>query len=132
MTEPREPFETDSAVEGIDLDDARADVRGSADLETGAGETGSAEGSIDTTDQDTATGVADVTPVVESGGRAESWSGRRNRALALEGLLGERKMGYLDTAHHNDSHGFHLLLLHGASSPTGSTLPDLLKAPQPI
>ena len=69
MTDPREPFETDSAVEGIDLDDARADVRGSVDLETGAGEPGSAEGSIDTTDQDTATGVADVTPPVESGGR---------------------------------------------------------------
>ena len=69
MTDPREPFETDSAVEGIDLDDARADVRGSVDLETGAGEAGSAEGSIDTTDQDTATGVSDVTPVVESGAR---------------------------------------------------------------
>ena len=69
MTDPREPFETDSAVEGIDLDDARADVRGSADLETGAGETGSAEGSIDTSDQDTASEVADVTPTVEYGGR---------------------------------------------------------------
>ena len=67
MTDPREPFETDSAVEGIDLDDARADVRGSVDLETGAGETGSAEGSSDTADQDTASGVADVTPVVETG-----------------------------------------------------------------
>ncbi len=67
MTDPREPFETDSAVEGIDLDDARADVRGSVDLETGAGETGSAEGSGDTADQDTASGVADVTPVVETG-----------------------------------------------------------------
>ena len=69
MTDPREPFETDSAIEGIDLDDARSDVRGSVDLETGADEPGSAEGSSDTTDQDTATGVADVTPVVESGGR---------------------------------------------------------------
>ncbi|MGY5884904.1 transcription termination/antitermination protein NusG [Modestobacter lacusdianchii] len=67
MTDPREPFETDSAVEGTDLDDARADVRGSADLETGAGETGSAEGSTDTADQDTDTGVADVVPEVESG-----------------------------------------------------------------
>jgi transcriptional antiterminator NusG len=67
VTDPREPFETDSAVEAIDLDDARADVRGSADLETGAGETGSAEGSSDTADQDTATEVADVTPEVESG-----------------------------------------------------------------
>ena len=37
MTDPREPFDTDSAVEGIDLDDARFDVRGSEDLETGAG-----------------------------------------------------------------------------------------------
>ncbi|WP_369257788.1 transcription termination/antitermination protein NusG [Geodermatophilus amargosae] len=69
MTDPREPFDTDSDVEAIDLDDARMDVRGSVDLETGAGEPGSAEGSSDTTDQDTATGVADVTPVVESGGR---------------------------------------------------------------
>jgi transcriptional antiterminator NusG len=67
VTDPREPFETDSAVEGIDLDDARADVRGSADLETGAGETGSAEGSSDTADQDTATEFADVAPEVESG-----------------------------------------------------------------
>ncbi|GAB3310766.1 transcription termination/antitermination protein NusG [Geodermatophilus aquaeductus] len=69
MTDPREPLDTDSDVPAIDLDDERADVRGSVDLETGAGEPGSAEGSIDTTDQDTATGVADVTPVVESGGR---------------------------------------------------------------
>jgi transcription termination/antitermination protein NusG len=67
VTDPREPFETDSAVEGIDLDDARADVRGSVDLETGAGETGSAEGSSDTADLDTATEVADVTPEIESG-----------------------------------------------------------------
>jgi transcription termination/antitermination protein NusG len=67
VTDPREPFETDSAVEATDLDDARADVRGSVDLETGAGETGSAEGSGDTTDQDTAGEVADVTPEVESG-----------------------------------------------------------------
>jgi transcription termination/antitermination protein NusG len=69
VTDPREPFDTDSDVEAIDLDDARMDVRGSVDLETGAGEPGSAEGSSDTTDQDTATGVADVTPVVENGGR---------------------------------------------------------------
>jgi transcription termination/antitermination protein NusG len=69
VTDPREPLDTDSDVPAIDLDDERADVRGSVDLETGAGEPGSAEGSIDTTDQDTATGVADVTPVVESGGR---------------------------------------------------------------
>ncbi|MCZ2806310.1 transcription termination/antitermination protein NusG [Modestobacter sp. VKM Ac-2983] len=67
MTDPREPFETDSAVEGTDLDDARADVRGSADLETGAGETGSAEGSSDTADQDTSTDAADVVPDVETG-----------------------------------------------------------------
>ncbi|SDC11245.1 transcription antitermination protein nusG [Geodermatophilus telluris] len=69
MTDPREPFDTDSDVETVDLDDQRLDVRGSVDLETGAGEDGAAEGSTDTTDQDTATGVADVTPLVESGGR---------------------------------------------------------------
>ena len=67
MTDPREPFETDSAVEDIDLDDARFDVRGAADVETGAGETGAAEGSVDTADQDALTGVADVAPDVESG-----------------------------------------------------------------
>jgi transcriptional antiterminator NusG len=67
VTDPREPFETDSAVEGIDLDDARFDVRGAADVETGAGETGAAEGSVDTADQDALTGVADVAPDVESG-----------------------------------------------------------------
>ena len=69
MTDPREPFETDSAVEGTDLDDARFDERGTADIETGTGETGSAEGSSDTAGQDTATELADVTPQVESGGR---------------------------------------------------------------
>jgi transcriptional antiterminator NusG len=69
VTDPREPIDTDSDVEAIDLDDERMDVRGSVDLETGAGETGAAEGSTDTSDQDTATGVADVTPLVESGGR---------------------------------------------------------------
>ncbi|MGY1630224.1 transcription termination/antitermination protein NusG [Geodermatophilus sp. SYSU D01186] len=67
MTDPREPFDTDSAVEGIDLDDARFDVRGSADLETGAGEPGSAEGSTDTADLDALTGVADATPEIEDG-----------------------------------------------------------------
>jgi transcription termination/antitermination factor NusG len=67
VTDPREPFDTDSAVEGIDLDDARFDVRGSADLETGAGEPGAAEGSSDTVDQDALTGVADATPEVEDG-----------------------------------------------------------------
>ncbi|SDO36733.1 transcription termination/antitermination protein NusG [Geodermatophilus sp. DSM 45219] len=67
MTDPREPFETDSAVEGIDLDDARFDVRGSVDVETGAGEPGAAEGSVDTADQDALTGVADQVPGVESG-----------------------------------------------------------------
>ncbi len=50
MTDPREPFETDTAVEGIDLDDARFEERGTADVETGAGETGAAEGSSDTAD----------------------------------------------------------------------------------
>ncbi|MCU1668229.1 MAG: nusG [Blastococcus sp.] len=75
MTDPREPFETDTSVEGAtatDLDDARMDVRGSADLETGAGETGAAEGSSDTADiaagAPIAEGeVADEAPEVESG-----------------------------------------------------------------
>jgi transcriptional antiterminator NusG len=69
VTDPREPFETDSVVEGTDLDDARFDERGTADIETGAGEAGSAEGSSDTADQDTATPVADATPEVEGGSR---------------------------------------------------------------
>ena len=67
MTDPREPFETDSAVEGTDLDDARFDVRGSVDIDTDAGEPGTAESSSDTADLDTATEVADVTPEVETG-----------------------------------------------------------------
>ncbi|MGY1916153.1 transcription termination/antitermination protein NusG [Blastococcus sp. SYSU DS0973] len=67
MTDPREPFETDSAVEGIDLDDARFGERGTADVETGAGETGAAEGSGDTADLDTDTAVSDVTPEIETG-----------------------------------------------------------------
>jgi transcription termination/antitermination factor NusG len=75
VTDPREPFETDSAVPGTDLDDARFDVRGSADIETGADEPGSAESSSDTTDlaidddADLAPGdeVADATPEIEQG-----------------------------------------------------------------
>jgi transcriptional antiterminator NusG len=67
VTDPREPFDTDNAVGGTDLDDARLEVRGTTDVETGAGETGAAEGSVDTADQDTATEVADVTPEIESG-----------------------------------------------------------------
>jgi transcriptional antiterminator NusG len=67
VTDPREPFETDSAVPAIDLDDARADEFGSVDLETGAGETGAAEGSIDTVDQEPATEVADEVPAIEDG-----------------------------------------------------------------
>ena len=67
MTDPREPFETDSAVEGTDLDDARFDERGSVDIDTDAGEPGTAESSSDTADLDTATEVADVTPEVEGG-----------------------------------------------------------------
>jgi transcriptional antiterminator NusG len=67
VTDPREPFDTDSAVEATDLDDPQADVRGSVDLETGAGEVGAAEGSSDTADLDTATDVADQTPEIESG-----------------------------------------------------------------
>ncbi|CCH90316.1 Transcription antitermination protein nusG [Modestobacter italicus] len=49
MTDPREPFETDSAVEGTDLDDAAA-LAGTVDVETGVRETGAAEGSLETTD----------------------------------------------------------------------------------
>jgi transcription termination/antitermination factor NusG len=70
VTDPREPFETDSPVEGgaaTDLDDARLDEPGAADLDTGAGETGSAEASSDTADLDTATEVADVVPEIEDG-----------------------------------------------------------------
>jgi transcriptional antiterminator NusG len=70
VTDPREPFETDGAVDvetATDLDDARMDDRGSSDLETGAGEVGSAEGSVDTADQDVATEVADAPPAVEDG-----------------------------------------------------------------
>jgi transcription termination/antitermination factor NusG len=71
VTDPREPFETDSPVEGdatsplaTDLDDARMDVAGSAHLDTGAGEIGAAEGSTDTVDTlDSEVGVdADVEP----------------------------------------------------------------------
>ena len=70
MTDPREPFETATPVEGAtatDLDDARVEQRGTADIETGAGETGAAEGSIDTADLDTDTEVSDVTPEIEGG-----------------------------------------------------------------
>ena len=70
MTDPREPFETATPVEGAtatDLDDPRMEQRGTADLETGAGETGAAEGSIDTADLDTDTPVSDVTPEIEGG-----------------------------------------------------------------
>ena len=70
MTDPREPFETDTPVEGLtstDLDDARMAERGSADLETGVGETGAAEGSGDTADLDVATADADVPPAIEDG-----------------------------------------------------------------
>jgi transcription termination/antitermination factor NusG len=75
VTDPREPFETDSSVEAAtatDLDDARFDERGAADVETGAGETGAAEGSSDTADLAAGALVADgetadVTPEIESG-----------------------------------------------------------------
>ncbi|SEL36946.1 transcription antitermination protein nusG [Blastococcus sp. DSM 46786] len=72
MTDPREPFETDNAVEGTDLDDARFDERGTADVETGAGEAGAAEGSSDTADLAAGAAisdgeVADATPEVETG-----------------------------------------------------------------
>ncbi len=62
MTDPREPFETDTAVEGIDLDDARFEERGTADVETGVGETGAAEGSSDTADLELDTEVAEESP----------------------------------------------------------------------
>lgn len=70
MTDPREPVETDTPVDSstaTDLDDARLDERGTADLETGAGETGAAEGSTDTAGLDTASEVADVAPEIEGG-----------------------------------------------------------------
>ena len=77
MTDPREPFETDSTVEGAtatDLDDARLEERGSVDVDTGADEPGAAEASSDTTDlaidddADIADGeVADATPEIEEG-----------------------------------------------------------------
>jgi transcription termination/antitermination factor NusG len=70
VTDPREPFETDSPVEAAtatDLDDSRLDEPGAVDLETGAGETGAAEGSTDTADLDTATEVSDATPEIEGG-----------------------------------------------------------------
>ncbi len=67
MTDPREPFETDSGVEATDLDDARFDVRGSVDIDTGADEAGAAEGSTDTADLDAVTEVADEPPAVETG-----------------------------------------------------------------
>ncbi|MGY1708009.1 transcription termination/antitermination protein NusG [Geodermatophilus sp. SYSU D00758] len=67
MTDPREPFDTDSAVEATDLDDARFDLRGTADVETGVGEAGAAEGSTETAGLDADTGVADVAPEVEAG-----------------------------------------------------------------
>jgi transcription termination/antitermination factor NusG len=74
VTDPREPFETDSPVEGAatDLDDTRMGERGAADLETGADETGAAEASSDTADL--AAGaliadgeVADAVPEIEDG-----------------------------------------------------------------
>ena len=75
MTDPRESNDLDSAVEGTDLDDARFEQRGTADVETGVGETGSAEGSSDTAglaiddDAELAPGdeVADATPEIETG-----------------------------------------------------------------
>jgi transcription termination/antitermination factor NusG len=72
VTDPREPFETDTAVEGTDLDDARFDERGTADVETGAGEAGAAEGSSDTADLGAGAAisdgeVADATPEIETG-----------------------------------------------------------------
>ncbi|MDT0274913.1 transcription termination/antitermination protein NusG [Blastococcus goldschmidtiae] len=67
MTDPREPNDLDSAVEGTDLDDARFEQRGAADVETGVGETGAAEGSSDTAAMDLDTEAADVVPEIEGG-----------------------------------------------------------------
>ena len=71
VTDPREPFETDSPVEGARPPPTSttpgSSERGAADLETGAGETGAAEGSSDTADLDTATEVADVDAEIEDG-----------------------------------------------------------------
>jgi transcription termination/antitermination factor NusG len=77
VTDPREPFETDTPVEGgaaTDLDDARLGEPGAVDLDIDADAAGSAEASSDTTDlaidedADIADGeVADATPEIESG-----------------------------------------------------------------
>ena len=88
MTDPREPFETDSPVEGLaatDLDDARLDERGAVDLDTGAGETGAAEASSDTADLDTAIARSPTsTPEIEGGDPDEPGqrpAGRAGRRL---------------------------------------------------
>jgi transcription termination/antitermination factor NusG len=75
VTDPREPFETDSPVEGgaaTDLDDARLGEPGAVDLDTGADEPGAAEASSDTADlaagaQISDGEVADVVPEIEDG-----------------------------------------------------------------
>jgi transcription termination/antitermination factor NusG len=77
VTDPREPFETDTPVEGgaaTDLDDARLGEPGAVDLDIDADTTGAAEASSDTTDlaiDDDAEivdgEVADATPEIESG-----------------------------------------------------------------
>jgi transcription termination/antitermination factor NusG len=77
VTDPREPFETDSPVEGLtatDLDDARLGEPGAVDLDIDADTPGTAEASSDTTDlaiaedADIADGeVADATPEIEEG-----------------------------------------------------------------
>jgi transcription termination/antitermination factor NusG len=75
VTDPREPFETDTTVEGgaaTDLDDARLGEPGAVDLDTGADEPGAAEASSDTADlaagaQISDGEVADVVPEIEDG-----------------------------------------------------------------
>jgi len=77
VTDPREPFEGDSPVEGgaaTDLDDTRLGEPGAVDLDIDADTAGAAEASSDTTDlaidddADIADGeVADATPEIESG-----------------------------------------------------------------
>jgi transcriptional antiterminator NusG len=59
VTDPREPIESDSAVEATDLDDASG-ATGTVDVETGVRETGAAEGSVDTTDLTADNPVADA------------------------------------------------------------------------
>jgi transcriptional antiterminator NusG len=120
VTDPREPFETDSAVEAIDLDDARFDVRGSTDLETGTDDsTGSAEGSVDTADQDTDTEDLDVVPDSESGVRQ---TGSVEGALDDTDLTADNPMGNASVSGNGNSRGSVDDVLVG--DPTAEPAPD--------